>query len=119
MLQAAIVGAGGRGDVAPRNLLQWLQYRSKACSWIKNTLHQHECLLVQAVIAGADGREDGPRWNLLQWLQYWSTRQLAQPDGSTLTVERTKSVNSIDDEADSRDVRRRSAPLALQCSRTE
>lgn len=79
----------------------------------RNTSHQHECLLVQAVITGADGREDAPRWNLLQWLQYWSTRQLPQPDGSTLTVERTKSVNSIDDEADSRDIRRRSSPLAL------
>ena len=75
--------------------------------------HQHECLLMQAVIAGADGREDAPRWNLLQWLQYWSTRLLPQPDGSTLTAERTKSVNSIDDEADSRDIRRRSSPLAL------
>ena len=85
--------------------------------WRKNTLHERERPLVQAVIAGADGREDASRWNLLQWLQYWSTRQLSQPDGSPLTVERTKSVNSIDDEADSRDVRRRSAPLALQFSR--
>ncbi len=66
-------------------------------------------LLMQAVVGAGDGREDVPRWNLLQWLQYWSTRQLPKQDGGSPGFERTKSVNSIEDEADSRDVRRRCA----------
>ena len=61
---------------------------------------------MQAYISGADGRQDPPRWNMLQWLQYWNTRQLKQPGGSPL-AERTKSVTSVEDEADSRDLRRK------------
>lgn len=65
-----------------------------------------DCEWMQAQITGADGRQDAPRWNMLQWLQYWNTRQLKQPGGSPL-AERTKSVTSVEDEADSRDIRRR------------
>ena len=70
------------------------------------TLLNDGCESIQAQISGADGRQEAPRWNMLQWLQYWSTRQLKQPGGSP-QVERTKSATSIEDEADSRDIRRR------------
>lgn len=74
-------------------------------------MHKHGYTLMQAQISAADGREDAPRWNLLQWLQYWNTRQLQKRAGSA-AVERTKSVTSIDDEADSRDNRRRCGSLS-------
>lgn len=49
---------------------------------------------------------EGPRWNLVQWLQYWCTRQSAQEQARKLG-ERKNSVTSLDDEADSRDAKRR------------
>lgn len=47
---------------------------------------------------------EGPKWNLYQWLQYWCTRQSAQ---ERKLGERKNSITSLDDEADSRDAKRR------------
>ena len=83
----------------------WL-YRSARSIGSLATLLINCCEPIQAHISGADGRQDAPRWNMLQWLQYWNTRQLKQP-GRSPQAERTKSVTSVEDEADSRDIRRR------------
>jgi hypothetical protein len=47
---------------------------------------------------------EGPRWNLLQWLQYWCTQQSTQ---ERKMGERKNSLTSLDDEADSRDAKRK------------
>jgi hypothetical protein len=57
------------------------------------------------------GQGPGPRWSMYQWLQYWRAREaLAQEtnnpkDGPTAGIKRRLSDSSIEDEADSRQVK--------------
>ncbi len=62
-------------------------------------------MCAQVVTLNVSSQSEGPRWNMFQWLHYWCTRQTG-PD-QKLAVERKDSVTSLDDEADSRDVRRK------------
>ncbi|CAL8463614.1 g3148 [Coccomyxa elongata] len=62
----------------------------------------YEKMVGQVISIASQG--EGPKWNLYQWLQYWCTRQSAQ---ERKLGERKNSITSLDDEADSRDAKRR------------
>jgi hypothetical protein len=62
-------------------------------------------LCTQVTTFNVASQSDGPRWNMFQWLQYWCTRQHG-PDRKL--GERKNSITSLDDEADSRDAKRKS-----------